>query len=97
MNQKFFKKKYKSQSNTVRPVVTAHLSPSLFFASLPKHRMYVLYQLASIWILPVFPRLKKKLKKGDPSELTFSGGQKVEPFFSPFLLFFDPPPVYEFL
>jgi hypothetical protein len=30
MNQKFFKKKYKSQSNTVRPVVTAHLPPPFF-------------------------------------------------------------------
>jgi hypothetical protein len=40
-----------------------------------------------------FPRLKKN-EKGEPSDLTFWGGQKVEHFFSPFL---DPLPVYEFL
>jgi hypothetical protein len=28
--------------------------------------------------------LGKKLKHGEPSDVTFFGGQKVEPFFSPF-------------
>jgi hypothetical protein len=49
--------------------------------------MYVLYQLASIWRLPVFSTIEKKFKKGEPSDLTFSGGQKVEPFFLTFFPF----------
>jgi hypothetical protein len=54
--------------------------------TMPKRCMYVLYQAAIIWVLPE----EKFEKKVSPP----IGGQKVEPFFSPFL---DPLPVYEFL
>jgi len=41
--------------------------------------MYVLYQQAIIWVLPVFSTID------EPSDLTFFRTQKVETFFSPFL------------
>jgi hypothetical protein len=59
----------------------------LFFISLPKRRMYVLHQVAIIWVLPVFSTIGKKMKKGEPSDLIFFGGQKVELF----LIFFGSP------
>jgi hypothetical protein len=77
-------------SDVLRPVVTAHL----FFVSLPKHRTYVLYQATIIWVFLTYSTIGKKFEKGEPSDLIFYGGQKVEHFFSPFL---DPQPVYEFL
>jgi hypothetical protein len=66
-----------------------------FSVSSSKRRMYVLYQAAIIWVLPVFSTIgKKNEKKVSPPISPFFGGQKVEQFFSPFL---DPLPVYEFL
>jgi hypothetical protein len=43
--------------------------------------MHVLYQAAIIWVLPVFSMIGKKLKKGEPSNLTFFGGAKGGTFF----------------
>jgi hypothetical protein len=59
--------------------------------------MYILCQVAIINHLGIACIFHdwKKIEKGEPSDLTFLGGQKaVEPFFSPFL---DPLPVYGFL
>jgi hypothetical protein len=51
--------------------------------------MYVLYQLASIWRLPVFSTIEKKFKKGEPpstiprgSSPAFLAGKKTSTFFS---------------
>jgi hypothetical protein len=72
-------------------VVTTHL----FFVSSPIRRMYVLYQQAIIWVLPVFSTIEKKVeKKVSPPISPFLGGKRLNLFFSPFL---DPLPVYEFL
>ncbi len=54
----------------LRPVVTGYL---FFSVSSPKRRIYVLYQQAIIWILPVFSTIEKKVEK------------KVSPPISPFL------------
>jgi hypothetical protein len=71
---------------------------TFFFAPLPKCRMYVLYQWAIIWVMPFYSMIEKNgATFGEPSDLTFFKMQKVEPFFSPFFLFFDPPLFYEFL
>ena len=43
-------------------LITAHLC----FISLPKRRMYILYQAAIIWVLPVFSTIGEKLKKVSP-------------------------------
>ena len=63
---------------SLRPVVTGYL----FFLHLFAETLYV------IWILPVYSMIEKKVEKGEPSDLTFFGTQKVETFI---LTFFGSP------
>ena len=53
----------------IRPVVTGY---TFFSVSLPKRRMYLLYQQAIIWVLPKYSTIEKKVEK------------KVSPPISPF-------------
>ena len=66
---------------TIRSKAGGYSAP--FFISSPKRCMCVLYQAAIIWVLPIFSRIGKKIKKGEPSNLTFWGGKRwnLEPIF----------------
>ncbi len=73
-------------TSSLRPVVTGYL---FFSVSSPKRRMYVLYQQAIIWVLPVYFTTEKKVeKKVSPPISPFSEHKTLNLFFSPFLSFF---------